>query len=232
MALSPTAWANLARSGALEIFGARRQVLWHLGRLQKLAAKHRDQLSFDDPLPLQLPVERPPAFPLPPAGEMAWDFATMNLSSGPHPLALRRPDLGRLGAKPIRELFAMQPGTRVLVAGSVISRQRPPTAKGMCFLILEDESGRLPTAITPPVYEKFTHTLREPGLLIEGRLEAPPEEQRKGSAKGVYRSVLIERAWSLGEIVRGAMQAPLATHGATGHPGENPRAGQRRVAAA
>jgi error-prone DNA polymerase len=228
VALSPQAWDNLARSGALASFGERRQVLWHLGRLARMAGaqkKARGQLFLGEQtlgeqvlLPVELPVERVLSFPLAPAQETAWDFATLGLTTGPHPLALQRPHLQKLGARTIGELFALPTGSSVLVAGAVISRQRPPTAKGFCFLILEDETGRLPTALAPQNYEKFERVLREPGLLIEGKLEAPPEE-KKGGKTGVYRSILIERLWSLGEVVG---TRPL--HGAQGHPGESPRA--------
>ena len=221
--LKPEAWDNLARSGALDAFGTRRRVLWQLGRLQKLAPqKPTDQLAFPT---LELPRDtaRLPEQCL--SEEIAWDFATLGLTTGPHPLALRRPQLEKLGAKPIKELFSLAPGSRVRVAGAVISRQRPPTAKGMCFLILEDESGRLPAAMAPPVYEQFERVLREPGLLVEGRLEAPPEEKRGGKT-GVYRSVLIEKIWSLDALCQ-----IRSVHGAAGHPGQSPRAATPKLAA-
>jgi error-prone DNA polymerase len=91
---------------------------------------------------------------LTPAQRTAWDFQTQGFTTGPHPVALHRPYLDRLGATPIRDLFEAQPGVRTLTAGVVISRQRPPTAKGMVFVLLEDETGVLPTAITPPLFEK------------------------------------------------------------------------------
>jgi error-prone DNA polymerase len=221
--LSPQAWDNLARSGALAAFGERRQVLWHLGRLARAQKQRSGQLSLEQALlPMELPFEPVLSFPLSPAQETAWDFAALNLTTGPHPLALQRPHLQKLGATSISDLFSMPTGTRVLVAGAVISRQRPPTAKGFCFVILEDETGRLPTALPPQNYEKFERVLREPGLLVEGRLEAPPEEKKAdkmgGHRTGVYRSILIERIWSLREVT-GAR--PI--HGAQGHTGENPR---------
>jgi len=60
--------------------------------------------------------------------------------------------------------------------------------------------------------------LCEPVLVVEGRLEAPPEEKRDGKT-GVYRSVLIERIWSLDALLKDS--API--HGAAGMPGESPR---------
>jgi hypothetical protein len=84
----------------------------------------------------------------------------------------------------------------------------------MCFIILEDETGRLPTAIIPEVYEKYHTTLRAKGLLVEGKLEDG------GVLSGNrYRSILIGRIWPL-EQVAGDIWA-----GAGGFPGESPRAG-------
>jgi len=79
--LAPDAWDGLARSGALSAFGSRREVLWHLGRLQKLAPKKRsEQLALDD---LELPRDHV-LLQVPSLEQSAaWDFATMNLSTGP-----------------------------------------------------------------------------------------------------------------------------------------------------
>jgi error-prone DNA polymerase len=97
---------------------------------------------------------------------------------------------------------------RTLTAGVVISRQKPPTAKGMVFVLLEDETGVLPTAITPPTYEKYSRQVREPGLLVEGQLEGSGPGQ-----VGRYRSVLIHRLWPLDRVLGGFC----------GHPGNNAR---------
>ena len=232
--LPSQAWDNLARSGALSTFGSRREVLWHLGRLSKLAPKQpTDQLAFDD---LELPRDRV-LFQVPSVEQsIVWDFATCHLTTGPHPIALRRAFLQKLTARPIADVFKMPTGTRVLVAGAVISRQRPPTAKGVCFLILEDESGRLPTALPPGLFER---ELRAPSLVVEGTLEAPPEEARdakRGGKVGVYRSLLIHRLWSLDALLHQRnshehreREAAPSVHGSAGLPGENPRSGQRKA---
>lgn len=106
-----------------------------------------------------------------------------------------------LGATTIYDLGQHRDGERVLVAGAVISRQKPPTAKGMGFLILEDETGRLPTALPPQVWDRFTVALRAPALLVEGRLENGMSEQastcRTVKGASAYRSVLIGRVWVL-----------------------------------
>lgn len=167
------------------------------------------------PLDLDSTLEAPALSPLNQAELIAWDFQTQGLTTGPHPIALHRPDLDRLGVVPLRALKHKRSGTRVLIAGAVISRQRPPTAKGMCFLILEDETGRLPTALTPPLYEKFAQVLRAPALLMEGRLE-------DGGPMAVndYRSVLISRLWPLESVCGGGLEM---VGGVSGHRGQNLR---------
>lgn len=74
-------------------------------------------------------------------------------------------------------------------------------------------------ALPPHLFERFERVLREPVLVVEGRLEAPPEEKRGGKT-GVYRSVLIERMWALDALLMSA--SPV--HGAAGMPGESLRA--------
>jgi error-prone DNA polymerase len=198
-------WNNLARAGAFTAFGARRDVLWQLGDLaRRIGTSGQEQQALDETV-FRLD-EVPQLHQLTPAESAVWDFQTTGVTAGPHPIAMRRPHLARLGATPIRDLTSQRPGGRVLAAGAVISRQRPPTAKGMTFLLLEDETGRLPTAITPPVYEKYRTKVRSSGLLIEGRLESAGPGQ-----SGVYRSVLIQRLWPLEEALGGYRGHPRET---------------------
>jgi error-prone DNA polymerase len=194
MRLGKDVWENLVRAGALDVFGTRRKVLWKLGELiRRVGPSGGDQLSLDA---AAFTNDFPALKKLSMDEITAWNFQTTDITTGPHPVALHRSYLERLGVTPIRELLTMKPGGRVLAAGSVISRQRPPTAKGMTFVILEDETGRLPTAITPPVYEKVYRDVREPGLIVEGMLEGSGPGQI-----GNYRSVLIHRLWPLTNVI-------------------------------
>ncbi|RYG66638.1 hypothetical protein EON80_15025 [bacterium] len=160
------------------------------------------------------------------AEETMWNFQTMGLTTGRHPLAMRRPELQAFGALTVHQACAMKPGSTVRLAGAVISRQRPPTAKGFTFMILEDETGYIPTALQPALYEQFSRVLREGTLLVEGRLEAAPEEVQNGT--NIYRSIFIEKIWSI-HAVTGQRQA--VNIGAVGFPGENPRFATRAQAA-
>ena len=84
-------------------------------------------------------------------------------------MALRRAELRRRGVLAATELAGAPNGTPVLVAGSVIVRQRPGTAKGFVFLTLEDETGIANVIVTPPLFARYRTTLvAEPFLLVEG----------------------------------------------------------------
>jgi error-prone DNA polymerase len=102
---------------------------------------------------------------------MVADYATTGLTLGAHPLALLR---GRLPAGTVtcRDLDALPHGTPVRIGGLVVARQRPGTAKGIVFLLLEDEFGTINVIVPPDVYERARLTVRaEPLVLAEGRLE-------------------------------------------------------------
>jgi error-prone DNA polymerase len=78
----------------------------------------------------------------------------------------------RLGVRSAIELATLPDGTFVRVAGGVIVRQRPGTAKGFCFLSLEDETGIANAILTPQVYEKnHLVIVHQQFLLVEGPLQ-------------------------------------------------------------
>jgi error-prone DNA polymerase len=100
------------------------------------------------------------------------DFRGTGLTLGKHPMAQHRPDLDRQGIVPASKLASLCDGTPVTVAGSVIVRQRPGTAKGFVFLSLEDETGIANIIIAPPLFEKeHTTVLNYSFLRITGTLQ-------------------------------------------------------------
>lgn len=100
------------------------------------------------------------------------DFHGTGLTVGPHPLAYRRAELDALGVKPVGALPRLPSGRRVRVAGAVIVRQRPGTAKGFVFLSLEDETGIANAILTPDIFAQHrVLILRERFLLVEGILQ-------------------------------------------------------------
>jgi len=100
------------------------------------------------------------------------DYAGTSLTIGPHPLALRRAELALRGVLRASDLPHARSGRRVRVAGAVITRQRPGTAKGFVFLTLEDETGIANVIVTPDLFTDQRRALvGEPYLLIEGTLQ-------------------------------------------------------------
>lgn len=87
--------------------------------------------------------------------------------------------LKAIGVTPGRELAQMPDGAKVWVGGVVVSRQRPPTAKGTAFLALEDEGGLINVVLKPEVYEASRKALQSAFVVVEGRL------QRRGEAISV-----------------------------------------------
>ncbi|HXH85063.1 MAG TPA: OB-fold nucleic acid binding domain-containing protein, partial [Candidatus Tectomicrobia bacterium] len=133
---------------------------------------------------------RPPAGPLFPADadgdadrasplremtvseRLAADYAGTGVTLGPHPLALRRPALAARRVLRAVDLAQGEDGSRVRVAGSVIVRQRPGTAKGFVFLSLEDETGIANVIVTPGLFARHRLALvTAPMLLVEGILQ-------------------------------------------------------------
>ena len=100
------------------------------------------------------------------------DFRGTGMTVGPHPMAYHRAELKQRGVRAAIELAKLPDGTRVRVAGAVIARQRPGTAKGFVFLSLEDETGIANAIITPQLFERdHTVVVHHPFLLIEGTLQ-------------------------------------------------------------
>ena len=100
------------------------------------------------------------------------DFRGTGLTIGRHPVAHYRNELNKLGASRSIDIGGMRHGSEVRVAGWVIVRQRPGTAKGFVFLTLEDETGVANIIITPQLFSKNRLVLVDhPFLLIEGILQ-------------------------------------------------------------
>jgi len=162
----------LVASGACDEFGERRRLLWELGLAFRPATVpgsggevRQLTLSLDPTaatpeLPEQTPWER-----------MLADYRLTSLSVGTHPLALLRPLLPE-EVVPSTDLGDQPHGGRIAVAGLAVARQRPSTANGVVFMLLEDEFGQVNLIVPPPVYERFRPLVRaEPLVLARGRFE-------------------------------------------------------------
>jgi error-prone DNA polymerase len=170
---------NLIRAGALDSFGQkRRDLLWALGGLA----------YREDSLDIEVPLDAVALPPLRRKERLSWEYELMGVAPGEHVMELYRERLRRQGVLSKAELEEREDGETVRVAGWVVVRQRPPTAKGHVFITLEDEDGLINLIVRPNVYERYRSVLRNAQLLwAQGRL------QRQGHAM----SVLLQRAGSL-----------------------------------
>jgi error-prone DNA polymerase len=106
------------------------------------------------------------------AEEVARDYAASGLSEKAHPMSFLRPELAARGTRTARELLRLRDRAAVEVAGLVIVRQRPETAKGILFVSIEDETGIANLVVMPDVYERHRPLARgAPFLLARGRVE-------------------------------------------------------------
>ena len=106
------------------------------------------------------------------AEEMQADYATVGLTPGTHPIALVRDRLNRERVIPLSKLIDLPNDTPVVVAGLVGVRQRPDTASGVIFLMLEDETGTANIVVWPKLYQRQRTVVRTERLLrIRGVLQ-------------------------------------------------------------
>jgi error-prone DNA polymerase len=162
----------LVLSGACDSFGwPRRQLLWRLGLAPRSVSVGQGGAERQLALPLD-PTTPIPELPAETAWErMLADYRTTSLSVGTHPLTLLRPHLPPEVALST-DLAELENGARVTYAGLVIARQRPATANGVVFMLLEDEHGQVNLVVPPPVYDRYRAAVRgEPLLLVRGRFE-------------------------------------------------------------
>jgi len=156
---------SLALAGALNgLAEHRRSALWAVEAIG--AGDELFRLAPAGPAEMELsPLER-----MTHLERLQADYATLGLTTGRHPMALMR---GRLpGVRTAAGLRGLRDGDRVGVAGSVITRQRPGTAKGFCFITLEDETGHVNAIVRPSLFEERRLVINlEPALLIAGRLQ-------------------------------------------------------------
>jgi error-prone DNA polymerase len=178
---------RLAWAGALDELegGGRRAALWRLGTV-------RGGQTIPAGVQLSLPLEPAQAPRLPALGRwegVLADYRSTGMTLGDHPMELLRDELGQDVALSL-DLQRMRDGSKVEVAGLVVARQRPATAKGVVFMLLEDESGTVNLVLPPRVFERHRAEARTAPLLrATGHLE-----RRQGATNVVVsRLVRLER---------------------------------------
>jgi len=173
--------AQLAQVGALgSLEPERRAALWEAERAGRPPGALFEELAA--------PPGRSPLRPMTAEERLVADYEGTGLTLGPHPMAFARGRIGRMGVSRSSDLAAFRHGAGVKVAGAVVVRQRPGTAKGFVFLNLEDETGLVNVIVRPPLFHRHRLALvNEPFLLVEGTL------QRQDNVT----SVRAEQLWPL-----------------------------------
>jgi error-prone DNA polymerase len=176
---------TLADIGALNAFGYdRRSALWQVeqavrpsGELfttinaesAELAENDLEEFYSEDSAES---ADLTPLRPMTEAERLVADYAGTGLTIGRHPMALRRDELAMRGVLRACDLRTARQGRRVRVAGMVITRQRPGTAKGFVFLTLEDETGVANIIVRPDLFARDRLVIvEEPFLLVDGVLQ-------------------------------------------------------------
>ena len=147
-----------------------------LDRLHRRDALWQAQRAILPVGPLLAPLEEKgepsPLVPMETEERLWADFRGTGMTIGRHPMAHRRAEMNDLGVVPAVRLAQIRDGSIVRIAGAVIVRQRPGTAKGFVFLSMEDESGVMNAIVTPPVFDRYkVEVLTETYLLIDGVLQ-------------------------------------------------------------
>ena len=204
---------RLAWAGALDglVEGGRREALWRLG-----VAAPGVRVPAGTQLAMPVDVEAPGLDELTPWERLLADYGSTQMTLRDHPIGLMRPQLGGDVLSSI-DLDGARDGQRVRVAGMVVARQRPATAKGITFMLLEDEHGTINLIVPIPVYEKHRLAVRaEPLLMADGKLEhregtinilvsSIRRLERPDLPLGEVRHIEPRRVWSnddRGDVVR------------------------------
>jgi error-prone DNA polymerase len=176
--LTLTTLEKLADADAFQSLGLdRRQALWQVAALGKPITHHTKegivrQMDLFRDAPENV-LDAAAVLPtMQPSEHVVQDFATTGLSLRAHPVSFLRPKLRQLGNLTATELRTARSGQRVNTAGLILVRQRPGTAKGVCFITLKDETGTINLIVWPDLFDQFRHQILNSKLLmVKGHLQ-------------------------------------------------------------
>jgi error-prone DNA polymerase len=179
--LSQEATTNLIQVGAFDGLGLnRRELIWQLGLFVGGFEQAQLRRTRDRQMRLDLPTEQDQVrlADFSAYQRMASDYAVLHLSPDSHPMQFLRPSLGE-GVASSLHLRSLPAGTRVDIAGLIVCRQQPLTAKGIIFLLLEDEFGLVNVLVNRDLVEAHRDVVRTaPFMRVRGLLEERAGEQR------------------------------------------------------
>jgi error-prone DNA polymerase len=206
-ALDRDAVENLIGVGAFDSLGVnRRRLLWEIEHVARTVPRRQSaaqRAMFRESLALP---DLPPLTDLEVAG---LDFGLQGASARYSIMSFYRRSLLQAGLLSIGSLQGYAPGSTVRTAGIVISRQQPPTAKGMTFLVLADEEGELPVALYPNVFSAYRSVVNgSTGLVVEGTIQR----------ERFVVSLLATRVWPLQQMARLDSKPLSSGRRSLGHP--------------
>ena len=195
----------LAAANAFPGLASRRDALWSAAGIE------RGQLPlFADADSQPMLLETSPELPAEAKGHgIVEDYRAMGLTNGRHPLALLRAQLEAMGCASTRRLAAARPGSRIRVAGLVLMRQRPGTAKGIVFVTMEDEFGTANLVVYSDIAARDRSALIGGRMLIaEGRVE---REDQQAAVPIVH--LIVRRLEDRSDLLDGLSAVPSDAEG-------------------
>jgi error-prone DNA polymerase len=165
----------------------RRQALWEVSTNDRPVVLYKGQSSPDAINEnISLPVMSMPE-------HVVQDYASLSLSIKAHPVSFLRERLQQLHIVSTNELNSLKNGDTVKVAGLVLVRQRPGTAKGVCFITIEDETGCANLVVFENIIEQYRREILHSRLMmVEGKLQI----------EGEVIHVIVEKCFDLSKMLR------------------------------
>lgn len=164
----------------------RRQALWKVSTTDTPIAIFSGQDAPDE-------KDEQVTLPVMSASEhVVYDYASLSLSLKAHPVSFVREKLSQLHILPTKDLLTRKNGDKIKVAGLVLVRQRPGTAKGICFMTIEDETGWANAVIFPDLFDKQRKEILQSALImLEGQLQI----------EGEVIHVIVERCYNISRLL-------------------------------
>jgi error-prone DNA polymerase len=189
-ALSALAGADAFRSLGLD----RRAALW---AIRGLADRPLDLFAAADAREGEPRLERVEPMvalvPMSAGREVVEDYHATGLSLRAHPLAFLRADLSSQGYRPCQVLEIARPGHSLMLAGLVLMRQKPGSAKGTMFITLEDETGIANLIVWPSIFERYRRLILTAGMMgVQGHVQR----------QGLVVHIIVERLVDLTALLR------------------------------
>lgn len=217
--VKPAALERLARADAFRCFGHdRRQALWAVKALGERSLPLLDWIDTNEPTVAFTPLSE--------GREVVEDYRSTQLSLRAHPLAFLRARLADGGILPASALPGIREGRTVEVAGVILVRQKPGSAKGVLFITIEDETGVAQGILWPDRFEAQRRTVMSASMIgIVGKV------QKEGEVIHIIADRIVDYSWMLREVgdadlPRLTTRGDGATHAGApdrGDPGWQPR---------